>query len=431
MRVLVTAFGSAGDLYPHIGLSLGLQARGHVVRFASHAHYRGLVESAGLPFAAVRPDYPRSGNEAQLMRQAVSGSTFGLPRLFQHFYIPHLPETFADLLAAAEGVDGVVAACNTLAAPFVAQRLKRPWATSVIAPFMFGSRLDFPIIPVWPRTSMWLKEHGKSGRFFTLALHLDVWRWMRGVGRFGRSIGIPVLGHPMYAWPFSPCGSLGLFPHLLAPSPPSDWPPHVRVTGFIPWQGTQADRLPADLAAFLDAGEAPVVFTLGTWAVGVGLEFYRRSAEACLRLGQRAVLLVGTDPAIREGLPVSPLLHVAEYAPHAALFPRARLVVNHGGIGSFSQTLLAKRPMIIVPHGLDQFDNAYRLRRQGLAAMILPDEYTVDHLVAILRAELENSARAAVVARAGAEFAAHDGVAAACVAVEEMLKTQHRSDRHV
>jgi rhamnosyltransferase subunit B len=421
MKILVTVFGSLGDLFPNVGLARGLQVRGHDVRVASHACYRPLVEAAGLPFVAVRPDYPQVGVDADLMRNAVSGATHGLPRIFQRFYIPRLPETFADLVAAAQGVDGLVAACNSLAAPFVARRLGLPWVSCAIAPMQIGSRVDFSIIPIWTRTTTWLKDHGKSGRFFTFALRLDVRRWMRGVNRFGRQIGIPVKGHPMYEWAFSPYGNLGMFPSFLAEPQPPDWPANTRVTGFIPWQGPQVDPVSEELSQFLAGGSPPVVFTLGTWAVGVGRDFYLRSAEACLRLGQRAVLLVGREAANRAHIPASPLLHVAAYAPHAALFPRARLVVNHGGMGSVCQTLLARRPLIIVPHGLDQFDNAYRLRRQGVSETILPDEYTTDHLTDVLRHELANTARQAAVERTGAAIAGQDGVAAACDAVEEML----------
>lgn len=422
MKILVTVFGSSGDLFPHVGLARGLQARGHRVQFATHAYYRPQVEAAGLSFIALRPDYPRSGAEARIMREAVSGATHGLPNLFQRFYIPRLPETFTDLMAAAADADGMVAACNSFAAPFVARRLGLPWLSSAMAPMQIGSCIDFPILPVWTQATMWLKNHGKSGRWFTFALRLDIRRWMRGVNRFGRKIGIPVQGHPMYEWAFSPYGTLGLFPAFMATPPPSDWPPHTSVTGFIPWQGPPSDRLPDDLEKFLASGPPPVVFTLGTWAVGVGRDFYLRSAMACLRLGQRAVLLVGGEAVNREHIPSSPLLHVAAYAPHAALFPRARMVVNHGGMGSVCQTLLARRSMVVVPHGLDQFDNAYRLQRQGVAEMILPDEYTVDRLANVLQRELINTARAEIVTRFGTAIVEQDGVAVACDAVEELLR---------
>lgn len=422
MKILVTVFGSSGDLFPNVGLARGLQARGHRVTFATHAYYRPQVEAAGLSHVTLRPDYPRSGSGAHIMREAVSGAICGLPNLFQRFFIPHLPETFADLLTAAADADGMVASCNSFAAPFVARRLGMPWLSSVMAPMQIGSRVDFPIIPIWTKTSMWLKDHGKSGRWFTFILRLDSRRWMRGVNQFGRRIGIPVQGHPLYEWAYSPYGTLGMFPAFLATPQPSDWPPHTRVTGFIPWQGPPSDRLPEDLEKFLADGPPPVVFTLGTWAVGVGHDFYSRSAEACLRLGQRAVLLVGGEAGNRKRIPSSPLLHVAAYARHAALFPRTRMVFNHGGMGSVCQTLLARRPMVIVPHGLDQFDNAYRLCRQGVAEMILPDEYTVDHLTDVLRRELTSTSRVSALNQASAAIDGHDGVSAACDAVEELLR---------
>ena len=53
-------------------------------------------------------------------------------------------------------------------------------------------------------------------------------------------------------------------------------------------------------------------------------------------------------------------------APHAALFPRAALVVHHGGIGTLGQALRAGRPMLVVPWSHDQPDNASRVARLGV-----------------------------------------------------------------
>src|SRR5690606_10744161 len=55
-RIVLTSFGSFGDLNPYLGLGRALQARGHQVRLAMPALYRELVEREGLEHRAVRPD---------------------------------------------------------------------------------------------------------------------------------------------------------------------------------------------------------------------------------------------------------------------------------------------------------------------------------------------------------------------------------------
>jgi rhamnosyltransferase subunit B len=54
-------------------------------------------------------------------------------------------------------------------------------------------------------------------------------------------------------------------------------------------------------------------------------------------------------------------------APYARLFPRARAVVHHGGIGTLAEAMRAGKPMAIVPFANDQYDNARRGQRSGWA----------------------------------------------------------------
>ena len=97
-------------------------------------------------------------------------------------------------------------------------------------------------------------------------------------------------GHPMFEGMFSPHLTLALFSRVLG-LPQPDWPQNVKTTGFVFYNGP--DALAPKLEAFLAAGEPPVVFTLGTSAVGAAGSFYHESAAAAARLGVRAVLLTG------------------------------------------------------------------------------------------------------------------------------------------
>src|SRR5262249_35745081 len=157
---------------------------------------------------------------------------------------------------------------------------------------------------------------------------------------------------------------LAMFSPVIGP-PQADWPPKTTQTGFPFYEGD--GELPPEVAAFLDAGDPPIVFTLGSSAVGAPGVFYDESVGAVRRLGGRAVLLVGrhADRPVTEALPGSIL--VVDYAPHAPLFRRARAIVHHGGIGTTAQALRAGRPMLVVPHAHDQQDNARRVARLGVA----------------------------------------------------------------
>ena len=49
--------------------------------------------------------------------------------------------------------------------------------------------------------------------------------------------------------------------------------------------------------------------------------------------------------------------------------------VHHGGIGSSAQGLAAGVPQLIQPMAFDQYDNALRLRRLGVAEELVPKRF--------------------------------------------------------
>jgi UDP:flavonoid glycosyltransferase YjiC (YdhE family) len=178
-------------------------------------------------------------------------------------------------------------------------------------------------------------------------------------------LGLPATArHPLFEGAYSPQGTFGLFDPVLMPRQeglPANW----HWAGFCHDDGTvqQPDR---GLQDFLEAGAAPVVFTLGSSAVHYSQRFYEEAAKAVMNLGLRAVLLTGGHACKVK----SPLIYETAWASHAALFPRARAVVHQGGMGTLSQALRAGVPQVVVPFGNDQPDNAARLQRLGVATTV-------------------------------------------------------------
>ena len=216
---------------------------------------------------------------------------------------------------------------------------------------------------------------------------------------------------------FSQHGTLALFSRVLA-QPQRDWPPNVTVTGTVFYNGPEP--LAAELEDFLAAGEPPVVFTLGTSAVGAAGGFYHESVAAVAKLDVRAVLLTGGFAQNRPAnLPPNVLL--VDRAPHQLLFPRASVVVHQCGAGTTAQALRTGRPTLLVPHGHDQFDNARRVHKLGVARQLLPSEYRAERVARELRGllneahYLERAAAVQVVVRE------ERGAEAAVAVIEKLL----------
>src|SRR5262249_15866724 len=154
---------------------------------------------------------------------------------------------------------------------------------------------------------------------------------------------------------------LALFSRLLGDKQ-LDWPPQTVITGF-PFYDQDGDAgMPAELAAFLDAGPPPIVFTLGSSAVQDAGLFYEPTIAPARQLGRRAVLLVGKDSSNRPASLPEGMLAV-DYAPFSELFPQAAAIVHQGGVGTTAQAMRSGRPMLVMPYAHDQPDNAARIVR--------------------------------------------------------------------
>ena len=369
-RIVLTSWGSHGDVNPYVGLAEELRERGHDPVLALPRAYGEMVGRAGLAFHPVRPDVDIHDREfaARIMDPAK-----GTQATFGEVLLPSLALTVEDLHAAVRGADLLVTHPASLAGPIVAEELGLPWASTVLSPMSFFSVND-PIVPApapWMHalTSRW----PAASRLFRAQTERITRRWAEPVYRFRQARGLPGGRNPILEGQHSPCLVLGLFSHVLG-GPQPDWPPRVVVTGGVLYNGPGADTLEPGLRDFLERGEPPLVFTLGTSAVGAAGRFYEVSVEVARRLGRRAVLLVGRHPGNRPDR-IDEGVFLAEYARHAALFPHAAAIVHQGGAGTLHQALRAGRPMLVVPHSHDQPDNAHRVVRLGVARAVDPRRY--------------------------------------------------------
>ena len=419
-RIVINCWGSHGDVFPYVGLALALKARGHAPVVATAAIYRETVEREGIEYAHVGPDLDPSD---QTLYERVMHPTKGTKVIVRELLMPKLRETYDELRQVVRGADLLVAHPITYAAPVLAEREKLPWVSTVLAPMLFFSAVDLPVLPQSPALVHARRLGAWAGRFVVSLARRMTLTWADAVHELRAELGLTRGGHPMLEGLFSPYLTLALFSSVLG-RPQADWPRNVETTGFVFYNGP--DRLGAELEAFLAAGPPPVVFTLGTSAVGAAGRFYQESAAAAARVGVRAVLLTGGFEQNRpEGPPSSDILLV-DRAPHQLLFPRASAVVHQGGVGTTGQALRCGHPMLVVPHGHDQPDNAFRVTNLGVARTIYPKRYRADRVARELRRLLRDDYRERAAATA-AIVRQEDGAGAAAGAIERLLGSVTRA----
>lgn len=416
LRIILTTFGSLGDLHPYLAIAQGLKERGHRPLLATSGVHRAKVEAAGIDFAPVRPDEPEAAADPEFYNKVMNLRDGPRYVICEHM-MPCLRQSFEDLLRIAPGADLLVSHPLTFMTPLVADKLSIPWASTVLAPMSFFSVHDPPMLA----PMLWLAKLRFLGpRFYRPLFNLmrrslngwsDSWHDLR------TELGLLPGADPLFAGQHSPNLVLALFSKVLG-TPQPDWPTQVCATGF-PFYDEDHQGLPPDLGQFLAADPAPIVFTLGSAAVMTAGTFYAESQRAAQLLGRRAVLLVGTDPRNAPQV-ASDDLFVTSYAPYAALFPRAAAIVHQGGVGTTAQALRSGRPMLVMPYAFDQPDNADRVSRLGVARWIPRRKYSAARAARELETLLGDPRyehRATEVSR---EIRSEDGVRAACDALEDL-----------
>jgi UDP:flavonoid glycosyltransferase YjiC (YdhE family) len=415
-RIVITCLGSYGDVFPYIGVAKALRDRGHQPVVATSASYRPAVEQEGIAFAPLGPDVDLR-NEAALAR--VMDARRGGEVVVKEFVLPALDQMYEETQRLAERADVLVSHPLTFCTPAVAAARSMPWLGTILAPLSLFSDGDFPVLPALPGLAPAMRAWPWLRRTVMGLVRRETAKWTAPLDALRARHALPPAGNPLIEGQYSPHANLALFSRVMA-EPQADWPPRTCVTGFVFYNGPGA--LPAGLESFLAAGAPPVVFTLGSSAVGAAGRFYHESAEAAARLGVRAVLLTGGFAANRPArIPEGVLL--VDRAPHQLLFPRARAVVHQGGAGTTAQALRGGCPMLVVPHSHDQPDNAFRVARLGVARTLYPKRYTAARASQELRRLLEDPSyaerarqTARIVAAEGGADAAADAIASVTIA---------------
>jgi MGT family glycosyltransferase len=120
------------------------------------------------------------------------------------------------------------------------------------------------------------------------------------------------------------------------------------------------------------AGDEPLVLTSLSTGNMEQLPVLRRIVDALGALPVRGVVTTGhaVDPA---ELPAHPQVQVLRSAPHRTVLEHASAVVTHGGHGTVIKALAADMPLLVMPMGRDQLDNATRVTERGAGLRLDPD----------------------------------------------------------
>jgi rhamnosyltransferase subunit B len=417
-KVLLATFGTLGDLYPFIAIAKAIAACGLEPVIAAAEMHREAIESEAIGYTPMRPDISDICNALGTELPGMYRSMLGNPYfILDEIYMRFLHETFEDVHRAANGATAILSHSLLVGAHLVAEKMRLPVARVALAPLHLQSASSPSVTPSAPYILQpCLAPAVGYNKIVRRAVRGAVALRTGRLRAFRRSLGLPRTGEDLFLDFGRRNGAdriFALWSPLFAP-PQADQPRNLEVVGFPFFAPANPTRraLEPRLAAFLNEGPAPIVFTLGSFVPEVsGNVFYEVSLRAARALGQRAVLLAGPREAERMAALAGADAYICAEAPHALLFPRALCVVHHGGIGTSAEALRAGRPQVVVPFFGDQPDHACRIARLGVGVRLTLDRYDESRATKALVTILDgrHAARASAVA---AEVKADPGVKA-------------------
>jgi UDP:flavonoid glycosyltransferase YjiC (YdhE family) len=418
-NIVIATIGSLGDLHPCLALGRELLNRGCRVTIATTPYYKNKVEGAGLCFRSMRPDW--NPTDARLIRSC-EDLRRGLEVLDRQMVLPELAHTYHDLISATENADLLIAGELVYAAPLVAEKSGLPWVSLILSPFSFFSCID-PSFTVNLPVLFHLRKAGPAVYKAALGLgKLATRHWSNPVRRLRRKERLRRKCEPVFEDKFSPHLVLALFSQWFAPKQ-RDWPEQTLQPGFL-YQGDPPDAEAfRGVNKFLSAGTPPLVFTQGSTAVHNPRDFYDISVEVAKRLGVRA-LLIGTSTTWEND--TDDVLAVP-YVSYSHVFPKASVIIHQGGSGTTGEALRAGRPMLVVPYGWDQPDNAYRIERLGAGLHLPRSRYTVETATAAVRRLLDNPRFSAASAKLASHIQGENAIGSAFDAIHSPLLRNSRA----
>lgn len=381
MRVLLSTYGSRGDVEPLVALAVRLRELGAEARVCAPPDCAERLAEVGVPLVPVGPPV------RPLVHGPTTPSAADVPRLAAEL----IAVQFDRLAPAAEGCDALVTtglAPVVAGARSVAEKLGIHSVHASYCPIYLPSPHHRP----QPLPGRPIPPDVTDARVLN---ELDIQSYNALFGEalntLRASVGLPpvddVRAHILTDQPW-----LAADP-VLAP-----WqePAELDVVRTGAWTLPDERPLPAELLAFLDAGTPPVY--VGVGSLRAPEDFARAAIEAIRAQGRRAVVARGwADLAPIDDR--NDCFAVGE-VNQQALFARVAAVVHHGGAGTTTTATRAGTPQVVVPQMADQPYWARRVAELGIGAAHDGPAPTADSLSAALSTALapETRARATAVA---------------------------------
>src|SRR3954471_14874955 len=174
-KIVISTFGSFGDVHPYVAVALELKRRGHRPVIATSEIYGEKMDALGLELHPMPPDLPGYDRPDEVSRMVsdLMDSKRGSERVFDEFINPHLHAMYDALSEATRDADLLVTHVLSLVGPPLVEKTGIKWVSSVLAPISLFSDYDPPVLPQMPWLYQLLRHSPALSR---TAMRFGRWR---------------------------------------------------------------------------------------------------------------------------------------------------------------------------------------------------------------------------------------------------------------
>lgn len=353
-RITILVLGSAGDIYPFLGLAYQLEQRGFILRIATSVNYKNIVCRSGFEFEMLSLNHQEILESDFAAAYLNAGNQIGFYRWYGSKLIESATDLAKDIINACQ--DTHVLVTNLLLddwALAISEKFDIPLFICHAMPIQPTNKLPnilltgtyrnqiFPVISHWLyRVFEWIIRK-KPVNILRDILHLEPGDSIRIVAE---KDDIPIF----QMW------SQSLLPR------PNDWRHKNIVTGF--W------RIPVEihrrlgglttrygLTQWLSQGPSPIYFGLGSMKVRNPKKILNIIHCISKELKQRFIIQMESAVSLNLLPNITESIFPIAYIDHTWLFSQCKAVVHHGGSGTTAVALEAGKPMVVCSIFADQF----------------------------------------------------------------------------
>lgn len=380
MKVVFLTLGTRGDVQPYVALGKALIKSGQEAVVCTGKSFQGFVEQHGVSFYPAEIDFMEilKTPEGKAMFHG-GGNLLKMKRFLKEVIMPGYQRTMYDFLEASKDADLIIYHPKALAATDIAEFRKIPCICMPPVPIIVPIS-EFPSMaisasknfgPTWNRLTYKISAFGLASfmkminQFRREELKLPKRKVTENyLDINGKSI--PVV-YPI---------SASLFQDV------TSWKDKVYLPGFF-YLDNEEETLDEKIQNFLSKGTKPIVISFSSMPLKEPNGFLEMIKKVVDKTGERVILITGSS-----GIEVmeSDNILMVQQISHRLIFPVAKGIIHHGGIGTVAEALRSGRPQLIIPFSVDQPFWAQRLYKQGYALKpIRENELTLDLFMEVIK----------------------------------------------